>query len=73
MRFLIFLIPALAAAVTVRTDFEGGSLCRIEKVSETHFCLGTKGEKDQDGRLVHPSEARVALTASTVSSGWPRS
>ena len=50
MRFLILLVPALAAAVTVSTDFEGGCLGRIEKVSETHFRLGAKGEKDQDGR-----------------------
>ena len=50
MRFLILLIPGLAAAVTVSTNFEGGSLGRIEKVSETYFRLGAKGEKDQDGR-----------------------
>ena len=50
MRILIFLIPAIAAAVTVKTDFEGGSLGRVEKVSETHFRLGVNGEKDQDGR-----------------------
>src|SRR3982751_4212058 len=50
MRFLIFLIPGLIAAVTVRTDFEGGSLGRIEKVSARHFRLGVKGEKDHDGR-----------------------
>ena len=50
MRFLIFLIPGLAAAVTVNTNFEGGCLGRIEKVSETHFRLGAKGEKDQEGR-----------------------
>ena len=50
MRFLIFLVPGLAAAVTVNTDFEGGCLGRIEKVSDTHFRLGVKGEKDQDGR-----------------------
>jgi Cytosolic carboxypeptidase N-terminal domain len=34
----------------VNTDFEGGCLGRIEKVSETHFRLGATGEKDQDGR-----------------------
>jgi zinc carboxypeptidase/carboxypeptidase M14-like protein len=50
MRFLIFLVPALAAAITVHTDFEGGCLGRIDKVSPTHFRLGAKGEKDQDGR-----------------------
>jgi hypothetical protein len=40
----------LAAAVTIHTDFEGGSLGRVEQVSATHFRLGAKGEKDQDGR-----------------------
>jgi hypothetical protein len=46
----IFLLPSIAAALTVHTDFEGGCLGRIEKVSDTHFRLGAKGEKDQDGR-----------------------
>jgi hypothetical protein len=47
----ILLVTAVAAAAaTIHTDFEGGSLGRIEKVSDTHFRLGVKGEKDQDGR-----------------------
>ena len=50
MRLLIFLVPAVAAAMTVSTNFEGGSLGGIEKVSDTHFRLAVKGEKDQDGR-----------------------
>jgi hypothetical protein len=50
MRFLIFLVPGLAAAVTVSANFEGGCLGRIEKISETHLRLGVKGEKDHDGR-----------------------
>ncbi|MDQ6663655.1 MAG: M14-type cytosolic carboxypeptidase [Acidobacteriota bacterium] len=41
---------ALLCAASVHTDFEGGSLGRVEKVSNTHFRLGVKGEKDQDGR-----------------------
>ncbi|MBL8212098.1 MAG: hypothetical protein JNK87_15385 [Bryobacterales bacterium] len=40
----------LLAAVTISTDFEGGSLGRRQAVSETHWRLGSKGEKDQDGR-----------------------
>ena len=40
----------LFVATTIHTDFEGGSLGRIEKVSDTHYRLGAKGEKDQDGR-----------------------
>jgi hypothetical protein len=50
MRFLILLAPVVAAAITVSTDFEGGCLGRIEKISDTHFRLALKGEKDQDGR-----------------------
>jgi hypothetical protein len=40
----------LFAAATIHWDFEGGSVGRIEKVSDAHFRLGAKGEKDQDGR-----------------------
>jgi len=51
MRYLLFLLVwPVSAAVTIHTDFEGGSLGRIEQVSPTHFRLGAKGEKDQDGR-----------------------
>jgi Cytosolic carboxypeptidase N-terminal domain/Zinc carboxypeptidase len=51
MRVLPFLFALpIAAAVSVHTDFEGGALGRIEQVSPTHFRLGMKGEKDQDGR-----------------------
>lgn len=44
------LLMPLVAAVTISTDFDGGSLGRREAVSETHWRLGSKGEKDQDGR-----------------------
>lgn len=46
----VFFFPLLLAAATIHTDFEGGCLGRIEKVSETHFRLAVKGESDQDGR-----------------------
>ncbi|MBI3680102.1 MAG: hypothetical protein HY235_06865 [Acidobacteria bacterium] len=44
--------PPFAAtlAAAVHIDFEGGSLGRIEQASPAHFRLGSKGEKDQDGR-----------------------
>src|SRR5689334_1581663 len=48
-RLTAVLIPLLAA-ITVSTDFDGGSLGRREAVSETHWRLGSQGEKDQDGR-----------------------
>lgn len=44
MFFLIFV------AVTFHTDFEGGSLGKVERVSDTHFRCAVKGEADQDGR-----------------------
>ena len=51
MRFPIFLLaPVVLGAATIHTDFEGGVLGRIEKVSDAHFRLGVKGEKDQHGR-----------------------
>lgn len=50
VRILFLLASPVLAAVTIHTDFEGGSLGRVEKVSTEHFRLGAKGEKDQDGR-----------------------
>lgn len=47
---VFFIVPALLAAATVRSDFEGGSLGNVEKISETHFRLGVKGQTDQDRR-----------------------
>jgi hypothetical protein len=38
------------ATLLIHTNFEGGSLGPIQKVSETHFRLAAKGESDQDGR-----------------------
>ena len=45
---LAFSLPL--AAIEIRTDFEGGNLGRIEKVSDSHYRLGSKGETDQDRR-----------------------
>jgi hypothetical protein len=44
------LLAALLPGPTIHTDFEGGVLGNIDKVSETHFRLSVKGEADQDGR-----------------------
>ncbi|MDQ6663065.1 MAG: M14-type cytosolic carboxypeptidase [Acidobacteriota bacterium] len=46
----VFVTAGLLSAATVHTDFDGGSLGPVRKISETHFRLGAKGEKDQDGR-----------------------
>jgi hypothetical protein len=36
--------------ISVKADFEGGALGKIERISEAHFRCGVKGESDQDGR-----------------------
>ena len=45
---MILLLAALLPAI--HTDFEGGCLGKIEKVTPSHFRLSVKGESDQDGR-----------------------
>jgi hypothetical protein len=37
-------------AITFHTDFEAGSLGKVERVSNTHFRCAVKGEADHDGR-----------------------
>ncbi len=44
------MLPLLLAAVTIHTNFEGGSLGRVEQVSETYFRCAVKGQADQEGR-----------------------
>jgi hypothetical protein len=46
---MMLLFAALVAS-SIHSDFEGGSLGKVEKVSDTHFRLAVKGESDQDGR-----------------------
>lgn len=41
---------ALAASISIHTTFSGGALGPVERVSDTHFRLSLKGQKDQDGR-----------------------
>jgi hypothetical protein len=50
VRHLLLLLGPVAFAATISTNFEGGCLGRIESVSDTHFRLAVKGEKDRDGR-----------------------
>jgi hypothetical protein len=40
----------IAFAVTVSFNFEGGSLGRVERVSDAHFRCAVAGETDQDNR-----------------------
>lgn len=39
-----------AAAITVNTAFEAGSLGRVERVSDTYLRCAVRGQSDQDGR-----------------------
>lgn len=50
MTCFLLLAAMLLPSPTIHTDFEGGTLGSVEKVSETHFRLAVKGESDQDGR-----------------------
>ena len=40
----------LALAASVHSDFEGGSIGKVEQVAPAHFRCALKGETDQDGR-----------------------
>jgi len=44
-----------AGAIKVSTDFEGGNVGAVERVSETHLRCGVPGEVDQDKRNRQPS------------------
>ena len=44
------MIPLLLLAVSLHTNFEAGSLGKVESLSPTHFRCAVKGEVDQKGR-----------------------
>jgi hypothetical protein len=44
------MIPLLLLAVSLHTDFEAGSLGKVEPISATHFRCAVKGDVDQRGR-----------------------
>src|SRR6185436_3680411 len=53
MKALALCLPLLLAACSgpwISTDFEGGSLGKIERVSATQFRCAVAGQADQDGR-----------------------
>ncbi|HVE40953.1 MAG TPA: M14-type cytosolic carboxypeptidase [Planctomycetota bacterium] len=54
MKALALLVLPLAAcsssAISVTSDFEGGSLGKVQQVSATHFRCAVAGQADQDGR-----------------------
>jgi hypothetical protein len=43
-------ILLVVAAITIHTDFEGGSAARTEEVGEAHVRIGVNGETDQNKR-----------------------
>jgi hypothetical protein len=44
------MLAALLLAAAVHTDFEGGNLGKVERLSESHFRCHVQGESDQDKR-----------------------
>ena len=50
MKAAIFFTASILSAASVHTDFEGGSLGKIEKSSETNFRLHVIGQADQNHR-----------------------
>lgn len=49
-RWALVLWSSLLGGATFHTDFESGSLGRVEEVNPRHFRLAIKGETDQNGR-----------------------
>jgi hypothetical protein len=47
---LLLLPLAACSSVSIRADFEGGSVGKVERVSATHFRCGVAGQADQDHR-----------------------
>ncbi len=43
-------IPLLFLALSIHTDFDGGSIGKVTAVSDSHLRLAVKGDRDQDGR-----------------------
>jgi len=50
MKLAVFFLAGLLRAASIHTDFEGGSLGRIEKAGENHFRLHVAGQSDQNNR-----------------------
>src|SRR5882762_3204563 len=47
---LTVLACGVLPGASVHTDFEGGSLERVQKIDNSHFRLHANGEKDANGR-----------------------
>jgi hypothetical protein len=47
---LLVLPLAACSSISVSTDFEGGNLGKIERVSESHFRCAVAGQADHEGR-----------------------
>ncbi len=44
------MLTILALVIALHWDFEGGSLAKVDQISETRFRCHVRGETDQDGR-----------------------
>ena len=44
------MLPLIFAAITITSNFEGGNIGRVERVTDTHFRCAVAGQSDQDGR-----------------------
>ncbi len=44
------MLALLLAAISIQTNFEGGNLGKVERVTDTHFRCRVAGEADQDKR-----------------------
>jgi hypothetical protein len=47
---LLLPLAACSSGIAIRSDFEGGSLGKVEQVSATSFRCAVAGQADQDGR-----------------------
>ena len=60
---VLVVTPAAAAAgIKVRSEFEGGSIGKVEQVTPTHLRCAVQGQSDQDHRNRQPSWYYFELT-----------
>jgi hypothetical protein len=50
LALLVLPLAACSSGISIATDFEGGSLGKVEQVSATHFRCEVAGQADQEGR-----------------------
>jgi Zinc carboxypeptidase/Cytosolic carboxypeptidase N-terminal domain len=50
LALLVLPLAACSSGISIATDFEGGSLGKVEQISGTHFRCAVAGQADQTGR-----------------------